>query len=150
MDRPDQLKFDSCAHPLEALDGQLDCLSPKYGFQIDRNLNRQPCRVLQMLGNPYYLVDISYDDYWVETEFRPDLPLSITLIAYYTPSDKDDFTWKMTAPLAAHVRFTDVERAFPEHLEHAFKLITSWDPKHILQEGQRCENLRKRYYGVTH
>src|SRR6266516_5155428 len=141
MPRPDQTKFDVFARPFEKIDEQLHSLSQGHSLLVEKDLNRQPCRVLKRPGNPHYLIDISYDDYWFETEFREGLPLSVSLVAYYIPPENDKFVWRMSTVLSEHLTLSAIGQNLKKILEEAILLIESWPPQRILREGQRSENL---------
>ena len=147
MTRPDQAKFHAFARPFERLDKQLESLSRRYQFEVIKNLNRQPCRVLQRPGNPHYLMDISYDDYWVEAQFRDDLPQSVLLIAYYTPPASERFVWKLSNILAAQLPLSQIEQNLSKYVEQASLLIGAWTPETILEEGRRSESVARKHYG---
>jgi len=140
MTRPDQGKFDLFATPFERLDDRLKSLAQACQFEFVRNLNRQPGRVLQRTGNPHYLIDISYDDYWFESEFTPNLPLSVTLIAYYSPPMDQAFVWQLREVLAAHVLFPVIDHDLDQLLLRASTILTALTPDRIVTNGQHSRN----------
>lgn len=146
MPRPDQAKFDLFAKTFEPLDEFLESFSREYDFQVQTNLNRQPCRVLTKGENPQYLIDLSYDSYWVETEFSADLTFSVTLIAYYTPPSSDEFILKTSIALAHESPFSLLRIDLKSYLEQAVKIINLWTPDFIIRNGERLVNLKKKYY----
>jgi hypothetical protein len=147
MTRPDQVKFERFAMVFDPLDQRMLAFAFANQMNLERNLNHQPCRVLRKAGNPLYLIDLSYDDYWVEVEFRPELTFSAILIAYYEPPNDSAIVWKMSAPLAAHISFVAMQERLNGILQSALQIITSWKPEFIMNNGQPLENLTKKYYG---
>jgi hypothetical protein len=138
--RPDQEKFDTYEKPFQAIDARLQALANQHGFQLERNLNRQPCRVLTKEGNPSLLVDLSYDDYWFETDYHDRLPLSVTAIAYYSLPTEEAFVWSKRAALAEHIAFPEMAAQLEEHLQRAFRELEKWDAPTVLSTGDKLAN----------
>ena len=75
MRRPDQDRFDLFARPLECLDEQLQTFADRHGFQLEKNPDRQPGRILRRIDDIQQVIDLSQDDHWLQVDYRFRLTL---------------------------------------------------------------------------
>lgn len=143
--RPDQAKFDTFAAIFNRIDGELESFCNLNNYKLDKNLHRQPCRVLRKGTNPEYIIEVFLDVNWFTIEFSENLPYSMGCCAYYTPPDNSKYIWKLDSRLLENVTFPVVQQKLPEKLPVALKTMIRWTPSVILSEGEKRENLRNRY-----
>lgn len=143
MKRPDQERFDMFAHHFETIDSLLREFSRIHGFQLEKNVYRQPCRILRRIGNPELLIDIYQDDHWLSVDYRTNLPHSIAAVAYYEPMEDPLSLWKLSEILLEHKPFSVVQEHLEECLKRAATLLGSWAPEIMMQRGQRLRNLKR-------
>jgi hypothetical protein len=144
MSRPDQERFEKFSSHFEAVDVQLEWFSAEHGLRLEKNLLRQPCRVLRLVGNPEYLVDISLSGHWLQLPFSADLPHSVSVIAYLEAGDGQSI-YRMHSDLTRNEPFSRLQENLSNYLAGALRLIAEWSPETILRDGDRMPNLRKKY-----
>jgi hypothetical protein len=142
MKRPDQDRFELFTKQFEALDPFLTRFGVDHGFQLERNVNRYPCRILRRRGNPQFLIDIYQDDHWLQVDYRSDLPYSIAAAAFYVPPENTLQLWKLSKVIVGHKSFTDIERRIREYMNTALEFSKSLSSEIILQQGQCLRNLK--------
>ena len=143
MTRPDQERFELFARHFEAFDADLDVFGNSHQFQLERNILRQPCRLLRRNGNPNYLIDISLAGHWREMPFEEDLPHDVAVFAYYEPPESQ-FIWKKSADIVRGQPFHILRHVLDQHLARGLKLINEWQANVILETRVRVENLKKK------
>jgi hypothetical protein len=144
MSRPDQDRFEQFSRHFEAIDAEVETFSAEHRMHLDKNLLRQPGRVLRKKGNPEYLIDISLSGHWLKLPFSVDLPHTVSVIAYFEPTD-GQFIWRMYSDLVRNEPFSVLRKNLPDYLTGAMKLIAQWSPEIILRDGDRMPNLKKKY-----
>jgi hypothetical protein len=143
--RPDQEKLDTFTAIFVKIDRQLESFCAQNGYQLDKNLNRQPCRVLRKGSNPEYIIEIFLTENWLTTDFTENLVYSIVCCAYYTPPEHKQYRWKLDNVLLENVPFRVVEEKLRQELAVALKFISSWTDDIIIQKGKRMDNLKYLY-----
>jgi hypothetical protein len=144
MQRPDQEKFDQFAHPFKEIDGFLEDFCRSNDLILEVNLLRQPCRVLRWKRNESLFIDISYDDFWRDTEFDERLPQSIAAIGYYYPPNDEYWIWRHEKKIIQSRPFSEIKERLPAALGEAVRTLFSWTPDTMVREGQRQENIVKK------
>jgi hypothetical protein len=142
MKRPDQDRFDAFSRHLDVLDGELSTYCALGGFELEKNLLRQPGRVLRRRGNPEFLIDVALSGYWLEMDFSDDLPHTITAIGYYERPGSM-YVYRMARVIVANEPFSYLTRNLRNHLDSARELIANWSPQVMREHGERVENLRR-------
>ncbi len=145
MTRPDDATFELFSRHFEELDHQLEPFAESRGYQLEKNPNRQPCRILRRSGNPEAIIDIYQDDHWRQVDYRPDLPYSIAAAAFYRPPDDPHTLWKLSQMLIEGEPFSVVRDGLQEALTRAATLLDAWNHQVIEARGQRLEVLM--YHG---
>jgi hypothetical protein len=147
MKRPDQDRFDLFAVPFERMDQALQAFALEKNFELNRNVNRQPGRVLRKRGNPHYLIDIALEQYWLKVEYRDDLPLAVTAVAYYEPEQptENHLVYRIDKVVAQNETFSALLPKLHSYLNEALFAIEGWTPEVICRDGKSQENLRKKF-----
>jgi hypothetical protein len=145
MKRPDQDRFDQFAKHFVSVDERLEQFGNKAGFRLERNLYRTPCKVLRKPGNPEQVFDFYLEDNWLTTEYEEDLPHTLAVASFFTPSQDDSVIFKMGVILVEHQPFAAIKVRLEELLNRGLGMLNSWTPDVIVAKGQRLENLRKKY-----
>jgi hypothetical protein len=143
--RPDQEKLDKFTAIFVKIDRDLESFCAQNGYQLDKNLNRQPCRVLRKGSNPEYIVEIFLTENWFTADFSQNLVYSMVCCAYYTPPEQKQCRWKLDKVLLENVPFLVVEEKLRQELSAALKFISSWTADIIIQKGKRMDNLKHLY-----
>lgn len=144
MKRPDQDRFDAFSKHFQVLDDELSAYCAANNFKLEKNLLRQPGRVLRREGNPHFLVDFSLSGYWLEMEFREDMPHTITAIGYYEPPESE-YIWKISREIVTRELFSRIVANLRIHLDQACHFIGQWTPEVMLKGGERTENLANKF-----
>src|SRR5438067_8443065 len=74
MIRPDQARFYQFSRHLELIDEEVYKFSAEHNLQLEKNLQRQPSRVLRMTDEPRRLLSVHLDGYWLKMRYEADLP----------------------------------------------------------------------------
>jgi len=143
--RPDQAKFDKFAAIFCKIDGELESFCKLNDYRLDKNSNRQPCRVLRKGDNLIFILEVFLVPYWLESEFTENLRYSMACCAYYTPPENPKYIWKLGHTLLENVTFDAIEKNLHDKLLLALDVVSQWTPSLIIQKGERLENLKRKY-----
>jgi hypothetical protein len=142
--RPDEDLFELFSRHFERIDPVLERFAERHGFRLERNANRQPCRILRRSGNPEQLIDIYLDDHWLQVDYTKNLPHSIAAASFYEPDDHSSL-WKLNEGLIEHQPFSVIQDRLEECLDRAAGVFASWTPELIMRRGERLRNLKREY-----
>lgn len=132
MRRPDQDRFDLFTHHLESIDGELEQFRLEHKLRLDKNLNRQPCRVLRTTSNPERIIDIHLDGHWLTMEYQYDLPHNVGVAAYYRPSQGKRLYKRAT--VVEHQPFSVIRANLTQILNASWAMLQSWPPPILTED----------------
>jgi len=132
MTRPDQAKFDQFARQFEVIDSELQNFGDAYGYELVRNQNRQPCRILRKSDTMLQIIEISLDGDWLRMEFQEDLPCNVTIAAYYQPL-RGRRLFKRSN-IVKHQSFSVIKATLQETLHQSMEQLNSWSIPAIDEE----------------
>jgi hypothetical protein len=124
MVRPDEDRFCRFSRHLEAIDDEIGYFCREHHLQLQKNLNRQPCRVLRSSGNPQFVIDLYLEGHWLSLDYREDLPHSVGVAAYYQPAQGKRLVRRAT--VAERLSFSELRPRLGPILEESLALLKSW------------------------
>jgi hypothetical protein len=138
MMRPDQERFERFSRHFEMIDSEVNSFAKEHGFEVIKNLNRQPGRILRKQGNPLQLIDVFLDGHWLQLEYQEDLPHSVGVAVYYQPPQGKRLVKKLM--LVERQPFSLVRESLDSLLQTGLQLLDSWPVPALSEEKQDAAN----------
>lgn len=132
MVRPDQAKFYLLSRQFELIDDRVYRFAVAHQLGLQKNLQRQPCRVLRLRGDPDRFIRIALDGHWFSMERRDDPPHSVAATAYHRLATGE--TLVKEAALLQSQPFAAIAANLEPLLEEGLRLLQSWPAPVISQD----------------
>ena len=140
MIRPDRFRYEQFCRHLEAIDDVLARFAAAHGFEVQKNLHRQPSRDLRRTGPPMHdaiephteFIGIHLDGYWRMMDWQEDLPHKVGVAAYYRPVHGKRLYKRVT--IVEHQPFLVIQENLVQLLNTSLNTLESWRPPVVSQE----------------